>query len=135
MTSELSGCVITNADGELLLIHRNVDTLKQWETIGGKVEPGESSQGAAVREAKEEAGIDVRLIRKLGEQAFEQQGKAFNYTWWHAEIVGGRPSPQEPMHDEVGWFTVYELRHKEDLSPNVVNLLKKIVDGEVVLSV
>ena len=47
------------ADGRLLLV-RLADT-GLWATIGGAVEPDESPEEAALREAEEEAGIRVGL--------------------------------------------------------------------------
>jgi 8-oxo-dGTP pyrophosphatase MutT (NUDIX family) len=35
-----------------------------WGTVGGAVEPGESPAAAAVREAREELGVDIRLVRQ-----------------------------------------------------------------------
>lgn len=48
----------TDSDGRILLV-RNAET-GDWMTIGGMVEPDEAPGVAAVREAREEAGVDVR---------------------------------------------------------------------------
>ena len=49
---------------EVLLVRRTSPT--GWELPGGNVEPGEDPQTAAVREVKEETGIDVMVQRLLG---------------------------------------------------------------------
>jgi 8-oxo-dGTP diphosphatase len=50
--------LIRNANGEVLLVR----TLERgWEPPGGQVEQGETLIDAAVREIKEEAGIDARI--------------------------------------------------------------------------
>ena len=43
----------------LLVLHKK---LKKWLPVGGHVEPNETPEEAAKREAKEEAGIDIELI-------------------------------------------------------------------------
>src|ERR1700676_4025051 len=53
-----------DAEGRLLLV-RLIDT-GNWATIGGAVEPDESPQTAACREAEEEAGVTLRLESVLG---------------------------------------------------------------------
>ena len=52
---------------------------------GGGVEPGETPEQAAVREAHEELGVDVRLGDLVHEETFA--GTPFLY--FRAEIVGG----------------------------------------------
>jgi ADP-ribose pyrophosphatase YjhB (NUDIX family) len=135
MTIELSGCAIVDDEQRLLVIHRDTPELVQWEIIGGKVEPNETSEAAATREAREEIGTEVEIIRELGGQPFPQNDRDYFYTWWLAKIVNGKPYPQEAKFDVVGWFTVNQLRRRDDLSPNLRNLVKKLVDGEVSLTV
>jgi 8-oxo-dGTP diphosphatase len=53
--------VITDARGRILLARRTEgrDLAGLWEFPGGKREPGESAEGALIRELHEELGIDV----------------------------------------------------------------------------
>jgi 8-oxo-dGTP pyrophosphatase MutT (NUDIX family) len=50
--------------GRVLLVQ--VSDTGQWAAIGGAIEPDESPQQAGVREAQEEAGVEVRLGTLLG---------------------------------------------------------------------
>src|SRR3954452_14440411 len=56
--------VVRNDAGELLL-GRRADT-GTWSLIAGTVVPGEETADAAVREAREEAGVDVVVERLAG---------------------------------------------------------------------
>ncbi len=47
-------------DGQVLLIHHR--QLNQWLPLGGHIELDEDPEQAAVREAKEESGLEVELI-------------------------------------------------------------------------
>src|ERR1043166_1288418 len=51
-------------DGKILLIHHR--KLNKWLPLGGHIELEEDPEQAALREAKEESGLDVEL---LGERA------------------------------------------------------------------
>ncbi len=71
--------VIVDGEGRTLLIRRskaNKNFTGKWEWPGGKVDPGEDFAVAAVREAKEETGLDVELTAVAGVAQFEMP-KAF----------------------------------------------------------
>ncbi len=56
------GAVILE-DGKLVLVRRGVEpALGRWSIPGGAVELGEAVRDAALREAKEECGLDIELI-------------------------------------------------------------------------
>ena len=50
--------------GRLLLV-RHADHDDGWGVLGGAVEIGESPAEAAVRETREEIGVEIRLVRLL----------------------------------------------------------------------
>jgi ADP-ribose pyrophosphatase YjhB (NUDIX family) len=57
--------IIIEVEGGIVLIKRR-NPPPGWAIPGGFVDYGETVEAAAVREAKEETGLDVRLIRLLG---------------------------------------------------------------------
>jgi 8-oxo-dGTP pyrophosphatase MutT (NUDIX family) len=54
-------CVLPSAEGDVLLITRRAPGLRahagQWALPGGNRDPGESTEGAALRELREETGL------------------------------------------------------------------------------
>jgi ADP-ribose pyrophosphatase YjhB (NUDIX family) len=56
--------IVTNSAGELLLVHKTDNN--RWALPGGGMDPGESIAQAAVRETKEETGIDVEVTGVVG---------------------------------------------------------------------
>lgn len=86
MSLKLAGCVILDKDKNMYLLHRNKNGIVQWELPGGKVEPNEDVKRTAVRELQEELGIEVDLVRQLGETHFEENGTDHLYTWFLAKL-------------------------------------------------
>jgi len=84
-----------------------------------------------VRELREELGVDVVVGRELGQQNFTHNQLEYSYKWLAAIIINGWPHPREGIHDDCGYFNLLQLRKMEGLSPNMENLLKKLVDGEI----
>ncbi len=66
------GAVIVQ-DGKLMLVKRGVEPDKgKWSIPGGAVELGETVGDAAVREAKEECGLDIELVGKSPMDALDK---------------------------------------------------------------
>jgi 8-oxo-dGTP diphosphatase len=78
--------IILLQDDKIALIERQRAGLHYFTFPGGHVEPGETPEQAAVREAREELGLDVSIQRLLAE------------IWWHdkpqfyylVEAIGGK---------------------------------------------
>jgi 8-oxo-dGTP diphosphatase len=77
----------------------------QWELPGGKVEPGESAEAAAVREIGEELGCVVEVTEVL--EGTSAIGPGLHLRVVTARLVDGDPVPRE--HDAVRWLRVGEL--------------------------
>jgi len=58
-----SACVVIHRDGKFSAIHHA--KRHQVEFAGGKCDPGESAEACAVREAREELGVEVFNLRPL----------------------------------------------------------------------
>ena len=88
-----------------------------WSTVGGAVDPGESPAEAAIREAREEIGVEVRLTRLLDvlggpdyEVTYPNDDRvAYVCAVYEAVIVEGDPAPADGELRKVAWFTREEL--------------------------
>ena len=94
--------IVLNEQGELLLIK---GPRRGWEMPGGQVEEGESLKEAAVRETKEESGIDVEVIKFCG--IYQNVSGSVCNTLFLARPIGGEPTTS-PESLEVGFFPLQE---------------------------
>lgn len=63
-----------------VLLARRIDNSPPWVFPGGKVEPGESPEAAAVREVMEETGLAVRVTGPIGERIHPGAGRRVVYV-------------------------------------------------------
>ncbi|WP_040979453.1 NUDIX hydrolase [Oceanobacillus jeddahense] len=92
--------IVRNEKNELLLIK---GPRRGWEMPGGQVEEGESLKAAAVRETKEESGIDVEVLKFCG--VFQNVNRSVCNTLFLAKPVGGEFTTS-PESLEVGFFPI-----------------------------
>lgn len=77
----------------------------RWNGLGGKVHDGETPAQAVVREAKEEAGIEVAVDKSLGTATFYNSSKGD----WVVYIFATKQFSGEPVESEEvkpQWFSI-----------------------------
>ncbi len=119
------GALFIGRDGKILLGLRAPSKKVwpcHWDTIGGRVEAGESLDEALVREVQEEVGVtptEFRLIATVRERQPEIYGDALHHIYAVTGWQGGEPANICDEHTELKWFSVSEMR-----------LLANIVDSD-----
>jgi len=115
--------VVTNDASEILLIRRTDNDY--WALPGGAVDIGESLPQAAIRETREETGVDCEITGLSG--IYTDPGHVILYTSngetrqefsivLTARAIGGQPTPSSES-SEVRWIAPAELnRHQMDAS-------------------
>jgi len=104
-------CYIINDKDEILLQYKRKGFgIGKWNGPGGKVEPGETSEQAVIREVKEETGLDIIKPEKMAELDLYFIGKE---EWNQAADVyvvknySGKIT--ESDEGELKWFKIKEL--------------------------
>ena len=72
-----------------------------WVLPKGHIQPGESSRNAALREVREEAGIDAEIVSRLGESTFKK-GKETVRVLYYAMRFKGIERRKEPRR--IRWY-------------------------------
>ncbi len=116
---EVVAGVVLIKDGKFLLVQeKQPKAYKQWNLPGGKVDKGETIEQAAIREAKEEVGLDVQLVKFL--QVIHQGIERPVIHAYLAEITGGELTIPEDELLDSGWFTYDEVKKLDLRNPDYI---------------
>lgn len=122
-------------DGKILLIHHR--KLDKWLPLGGHIELDEEPEQAALREAKEESGLDVELIgerppttspgtraliapRFLDIHRINETHEHIGLIYW-ARPKSGAVTLAEEEHHDIGWYGPADL---DNLNPPMSDAVK-----------
>jgi 8-oxo-dGTP diphosphatase len=102
-----AGAIILDDAGRLLLIRRGRPPgVGLWSVPGGKCEPGEGAEAACVREAQEETGLDIAVLRHAGQvERPGLDGDVFVIDDFVCAVRGGAVSAGDDAAD-ARWFTI-----------------------------
>ncbi len=108
-----------------------------YNGTGGKVEPGETIEAAACREAQEEINVEIRIsslekvaeldFRFAGQSQWDQVGNVYICRNWQ-----GMPEESEEMKPE--WFAVKNIPYEKMWASDGV-WLPRVLSGEKVRGV
>jgi len=102
---------------EVFIVHKNKvllrlhDKFKIWLSVGGHIELDEEPNQAAVREVKEEVGLDITLVGKVEQFKQEDEG--------HRQLIPPKFMKIHrisPIHEHVV-FTYFATTESDDVKP------------------
>ena len=120
---------------------RKHDKYGIWVTVGGHVELDETPDVAAVREVKEEVGLDVVLVSPRQSPSFDEMYAEVTPPWYmnmhsindthkHIDFVYFAVSNSDAVvpenaTDEWKWFTAEELDLAKDINKTIIFYAKE----------
>lgn len=114
--------VINDENNRFLLLkraHTSKHFAGQWETPGGKIDPGETIDEALIREVKEETGLTITVTGIAGASEFELP--TIKVALLHMKANSTSQDVQlSDEHEEFAWISLPEFEAK-DLCPKIIN--------------
>jgi len=119
--------IILDRDQRILMVRQHHQERYVWTVPGGAIEPGETSLDAAVREVKEETGLDVAIDRMIWHVEQVVPGKAPRFVnIFLATALGGsvgvgtdpERSDDGQVIEEVRYLSREELAGADGLYPD-----------------
>jgi 8-oxo-dGTP diphosphatase len=124
--------VIPDERGRVVLIRRKNEPYEgQWALPGGFVDVGESLENAAVREAREETGLEVELVRLVGVYSRpDRDPRGHNVSVAYlARVVGGELAAADDAA-EAGFMNPSSRELAFDHAEIVADALRLLGSGE-----
>lgn len=136
-THRISAGAIISRNGKILLVrHKTVGKHDFLVLPGGGAEDGESAEQAAIREAREEAGVCAEVIRLAYVEEMHILGWRECKLWFYCKDLGGGPSAKAPeaVREDIvsaGFYSRDELMGKTVYPPELerVEFWRRLEEG------
>ena len=105
------GVVRRRVGGQMqtVLVHR--PRYDDWSFPKGKLLDGESFEEAAIREVREETGLECRIDAELPTSHYiDQDGRPKVVRYWSMDVIGGNDLHPTAEVDEARWLSHTEAR-------------------------
>lgn len=119
-TAYIVAGVIIKQNGKYLLVQENDPGTQKhglWNFPAGKVEFGDSIEKTATKEAKEESGFDVELIRKI--YINQEDSNSPTKHAFEAKIIGGKLEWPKDEILNAQWFSWQEIQNMKNKLRNI----------------
>jgi len=122
------GTIIRTTDHEIVLCRRAIEPgYGRWVFPGGYVDRGEKLEEAAIREAREECGLDVELEGLVSLHSY--RGKTPIVIVWAARAAGGELKVADEESLEVRTFTAETIPWGELAFESTAEALRVYFEG------
>lgn len=120
-------CYVIKDNNVLVTKYKQGNKEGYYDIPGGKIEDGELPEQTAIREMKEETGLDVQELKYKGNMIIEYPNRIFDFEVFLATESEGEPQEFEENTSE--WIEITELLHKEKILSNIIILDRFFIKG------
>lgn len=121
-----AGGIVFNNKGQVLLTKHSQN--KHWSFPKGLIDPGQTPEQAAIREVKEEGGVEAEIVDKVGHNKYVYTlngEKIFKVvTYFLMRYKSGHPKDHDWEVSDAGWYEVEDALKQLTFSQDKT-LLKK----------
>lgn len=103
--------------GKVLVLYKSYkNKYEGWMLPKGTVEEGEDYEETAIREVREESGVDAHIVRYVGKSSYTfsiPQGEVDKDVYWYlmmADSYYSKPQKEEYFEDS-GYYKYHEAYH------------------------
>jgi NAD+ diphosphatase len=117
--------VLIERGNDLLLARSPHFKPGMFSALAGFVEPGETLEQCAVREVREEVGLEITNLRYFTSQSWPFPNSLM--VAYFADYAGGEVTPCPNEIEDAGWFSRDDL----PLIPDPVSIARQLIDAAV----
>ena len=91
--------LVTTDEGDVVYCRKQSFPLGRWSVVSGFIPRGERAEVTALREIKEETGLDAEIVRFMGTHVYDGRPDQIVIAF-HARVTGGTPQAGDDV-DEI----------------------------------
>ena len=124
---EAAGVIVNKPDGTLLMVtEKRKEFYGQLNFPSGRKEENETLEQCARREAEEETGLFVKIVRKFSSFRINLRGMELDVTLFYAEVLEGNLRPGEDIL-KAEFLSLAEIGRRDLIDHAVIRIANEFL--------